>query len=108
MSRTSTVGQRIVGSVVGLLAGGVVGAALALLLAIRFFRDPDQSADWDFVLIGLGFVAGAFVGAAGGATVVQKALRQTSSFWKDLLGTFVGLLVEGPLSHFLCHMRSAP
>jgi len=108
MSKSSTVGQRIVGSVIGLLAGGLAFAALFVAL---FYRH-DSEDDWDLLELiffgGLGLLIGSIVGAAGGATIVQSFLKQRSSFWKALLGTLAGLLVGGfvglPLSAVMGHL----
>ena len=92
MNRTSTVGQRIAGSVVGLLAGGLALGALAFLL----FQQNDGS-EWGVVMslicVALGTLIGATIGAALGASVVQKLLRQRSSFWRALLGAVAGLAI---------------
>jgi drug/metabolite transporter (DMT)-like permease len=110
----STVGQRIAGSVVGLLAGGLALGGLGGLVAILFFRDPDhpdQSSGFFIILAGLGFFVGAIAGTALGATITQKLLRRRSSFWRTLLGTFLGLLVgcflSLPVSKVLEHLRVA-
>jgi hypothetical protein len=90
---------RIAGSFVGLL---VVGVLLGWLLFNHFYP-PDNRGDVDqdnfalFIYGGLGFLIGGTIGAAGGATVVQKILRQRSSFWKALLGAVVGLLIGIPI-----------
>lgn len=106
MSKTSTVGQRIVGSVAGLSVGGValglLGVLIAMQLAPDSHGDPDsragQEALFIFVcLVGPGLLIGGTTGAAGGATIVQRLLGQRSSFWKALLGAVVGLLIGIPI-----------
>lgn len=89
---------RIVGSVLGLLVGGVLLAWLLLALyGPSSNGDPYDMGAWgDFIIFGgLGLLIGGAIGAAVGATVVQKLLRQRSSFWKALLGAAIGLLVGG-------------
>ena len=94
MSRTSTVGQRIVGATTGLLAGGLVVGGLFLLLFYRHRSEDPDYALMEFLFFGgLGLLIGSIIGAAMGATVVQHFLRQRSSFLKALLGAVTGLLV---------------
>jgi hypothetical protein len=95
MSKTSTVGQRIAGSVVGLLVGGLAVGGLFLLLFYRHDSEDDYDLLEFIFLGGLGLLIGSVIGAAAGATVVQKFLKQRGSFWRALLGTFAGLLVGG-------------
>ena len=92
MSRALRVLVRIVGSAVGLLAGGVL---LAWLLPGVFgVENPGNCDDLgrfgNMVLAGLGLLVGGTTGAAAGATITQKVMRQRSSFWKALLGTLAG------------------
>jgi hypothetical protein len=107
MSKTRMVLLRIAGSVVGLLAGGVVlgglaalAAFLLVLLLLRFDSDSGDSPGFEGVLallvVGLGCLVGGTMGAAEGATITQKLLRQKSSFRRASFGTFVGLLVGLP------------
>jgi hypothetical protein len=44
---------------------------------------------------GLGFILGATVGAAAGATIVNRISRRRGSFWKALMGSVAGLLAGG-------------
>ena len=91
MSKTSTVGRRIVGSVLGLLAGGVVlGLLSVIILSWNYEGDPDEGVWYTAEVFTPGFLVGAVVGAAAGATITQRVLRQRSSFWKALLGAVVG------------------
>jgi uncharacterized membrane protein YeaQ/YmgE (transglycosylase-associated protein family) len=86
MSKRRMVLLRIAGSVVGLL---VVGVAVGV--ALFFCLQPEV-----FILAGLGFLCSVVlgtVGAAAGATVTQKLLKQRSSFWRALLVAVVGLVV---------------
>ncbi len=91
MSKTSTVGRRIVGSVLGLLTGGVVlGLLSVIMLSWNYEGDPDEGVWYAAEVSTPGFLVGAVVGAAAGATITQRVLRQGSSFWKALLGAVVG------------------
>ncbi len=91
MSKTSTVGRRIVGSVLGLLAGGVVlGLLSVIILSWNYEGDPDEGVRYAAEVSTPGFLVGAVVGAAAGATMTQRVLRQGSSFWKALLRAAVG------------------
>jgi hypothetical protein len=96
MSKTSTVGQRIAGSVVGLLVGGVLGYIAAVFVVAGMANgNEDAGFCYSILLCPPGSLLGATIGAAVGATIMQKVLRQRSSFWKALLGTVAGLLVGG-------------
>ena len=92
MSKTSTVGRRIIGSVGGLLAGGVAIGALSLAL---YHPHASGDPDWEnleFALVGgLGFLIGATIGATAGATLTQRLSKQRSSFRRALLGAIVGM-----------------
>jgi hypothetical protein len=105
MGKTSTVGQRIAGAVVGLLVGAVALALVGVLIAAQFA--PDSNGDPDgragrealfifVILVGPGLLIGGTVGAAAGATAAQRILRQSGSFWRALLGTVVGTLISIP------------
>ena len=88
---------RIAGSVVGLLAGGLaLGWLLLGLFCPDNHGDPDEGLLAFVILAGLGLLVGGTIGAAVGATIMQKSLRQRSSFWKALLGAAIGLLVGIP------------
>ena len=90
MSRTRMVLLRIAGSVVGLAVGVAVGVALFSCLHLAY--PPGD----DFFLVGLGILCSAVlgtVGAAAGATVTQKLLKQRSSFWRALLGAVAGMVL---------------
>ncbi len=94
MSKTSTIGWRIIGSVVGFLVGGVALGLVGGLIVMQLTPDSTAGRETHFILIGLvspGLPIGGTMGAAVGATVAQKVLRQRSSFWKTLLGAVVGL-----------------
>ena len=98
MSKRRMVLLRIAGSVVGLLVVGVaVGVTLFFCLPLAW---PVTGGDTWFaarvVLGALGGVVLGTVGAALGATITQRLLRQRSSFWRALLGTVVGLVVGVP------------
>ena len=98
MNKTSTVGQRIAGGVVGLLTGGMLlgGLSYSVFYTSPPGGDPDQDLVAFVILGGLGFLIGSPIGAAAGATMTQKSLRQRSSFWRALLGAVVGLLIGMP------------
>jgi len=88
MSKRRMVLLRIAGSVVGLLVVG--GAVLVALFSCL------QPGGEDFILVGLGMLCSVVLGALGaavGATVTQKLLKQRSCFWRALLGAVVGLVV---------------
>ena len=101
MSKTSTVRRRTVGSVVGLLVGGVaVGGPGVLLMAILLLSS-DSSGDLGLgvlaiLVVGLGSVIGGTIGAAKGAAIMQKPLGQRSPFWRALLVAVVGMLIGIP------------
>jgi hypothetical protein len=91
MNKTSTVGQRIAGSIVGFLAGGVAMGALFVLV---IHRDDDE---WGMVMwyygVALGILIGGAIGAALGASTAQTAMGQRSSFWRALLGAVAGVSI---------------
>lgn len=96
MSKTKVVLLRIVGSVVGLLVSGVLGCVgAALIVAGMANGNEDAGLAYTILLWPPGFLLGATIGAALGATTMQRVLGQRSSFWKALLGTVAGLLVGG-------------
>ena len=108
MSKTSTVGRRIVGGVVGSLLCGVLllVAAWAVVVGNTNDNDNEDVALAAFIFLGgLGLVVGATVGAAVGATFAQKVLGQMCYFWEALLGAVVGLLVGVP---FVVTVYGAP
>jgi MFS family permease len=85
---------RIVGSILGLLAGGVVlGLLSVIILSWNYEGDPDEGVWYTANFFALGFLVGAVVGAAAGATITEKAIRQRSSFWRALLGALLGSVV---------------
>ncbi|HWR69515.1 MAG TPA: zinc-ribbon domain-containing protein [Dehalococcoidia bacterium] len=82
MNKSSTVGQRIVGSVIGLLAGGMLIGWLSYSL---FYTpvpggDPDQDLFGFMFYGGLGFLVGGTLGAVLGAFVVHPGPEPESSF----------------------------
>ena len=98
MNKTSTVGRRIIGALVGLLAGGLAVGALFLLLFYPHDNEHSESAPLLFIFFGgMGFLIGAILGAAGGATMMQKLAKQRSSFWRALLGAVTGPLAVVPV-----------
>jgi len=95
MSKNRMIALRIAGSVVGLLVVGVtVGVAIFFCLPLAW---PVTGGDTWFaarvVLGALGGVVLGTVGAAVGATVTQRWLRQRSSFWIALWWAVAGLMV---------------
>ena len=105
MSKTKMVLRRIAGSLVGLLIGGALLGLLGWLLAIvstsGMRGDPDTGIVVFFLVIGLCLLSGTILGAAAGASRVHGDLGQKGSFWKALVGAFVGLLVGVFLSFAL-------
>jgi hypothetical protein len=93
MSKTGMVIWTIAGSVVGLLVGGGAVAGPILGLCYRRIIEAHYWEPLLFIIFGVpGIVIGATIGAAGGAAIMRKVLRQKSSFWKALGGTIRGLL----------------
>jgi hypothetical protein len=93
VSKTRVVLLTIAGSVLGLLVGGEVVAGPILGLSYRRIIEAQEWEPLLFIMFGVpGIVTGATIGAAGGATIMRKVLRQKSSFWKALEGTIRGLL----------------
>jgi hypothetical protein len=87
---------RIAGSVAGSLVGGVLGlVAVAFVVAGMANGNDDAGLAYSILLCPPGFLLGATMGAAVGATILHKVLRQRSSFWKALLGAIAGLLAGG-------------
>jgi hypothetical protein len=98
MSKISKVLLRSAGSLAGLLVGGISAGLIlylpAALLALFVSGDSDDDGLGTWVLIvGLGVLAGASVGAALGANIAQKAVRQRSSFQRALLGAVAGATI---------------
>lgn len=87
MDRTSMVVSRTAGSIVGLLVGGFLMAGPLVVLQRGFFGGSGAGSEETvgrFTAVNpMPLIAvGGVVGAAAAATLVQKALKQTSSFWK--------------------------
>lgn len=104
MKRTSTLWQRIAGSVVGLLIGGAflgfVGWGLVTLvfwLPSLYETSLDQALTAWWLSIVLATLLGATVGAALGATFAQKLMKQRSSLWRTMLVSVVAMLAGVPL-----------
>jgi len=96
MRRFLCVLVRIAGSVVGLLVSGVLGyVGAAFIVAGMANGNEDAGLAYSILLCPPVFLLGATIGAAAGATITQKVLRQCTSFWKALLGTVAGLVVGG-------------
>jgi hypothetical protein len=98
MKRSSMVLLGIAGGTVGLLVGAAAVRGLFFLIewGLTHHNASPVINFAPFLLVG------AIMGAAGGATIIQKVLRQKSSLWKALLGSFVGLLVGWLLSLPVC------
>ena len=97
MSKRRMVPLRIAGSVVGLLVVGVT-VGVALFSCLHWASPTHDHAQGEIPMVaisGLGGVVAGTVGAALGATVTQKLLGQRSSFWKALLGAFIGMILVG-------------
>jgi len=115
----SSVGRRIAGSVIGLLVGGVVSplavyASGLLVLWVTGLLDGqyvDQE-DYDilvwFIIVILSILGGATIGAAAGATITQRRMKQRSSFWRAMLLAGVGMLVGIPCVLFVYFIPFAP
>lgn len=83
----------VAGSVVGLMLGG--GVVAGPIVGPNYQRII-WGQDWEpliFLMFGVPPIAlGTVIGAAAGAAIMRKVLRQKSSFWKALEGTIRGLL----------------
>jgi hypothetical protein len=83
----------IVGSLIGSLLGGVLGFLGAWAVVVRTANgNEDAGLIGVIILCPPAFLLGATIGAAVGATIMQRALRRRSSFWRALLGAVAGLL----------------
>lgn len=106
MSRARSVLLRIIGSVVGLLIGGIGGVSLAFLglwlclLPFEKFDLFDGSSEErllaSLLIAVCGALFGAPIGAAAGTTVAQRCMKQRSSFWRSLLLAGVATIVSVP------------
>ena len=88
---------RIGGSVIGLLAGGVV-LLYGVLGSLSLLTGPweEDNALGGLIFIGgLAFLVGTVPGAAVGATITQRLMKQRSSFSRALLGALVGTVLPG-------------
>ena len=97
MKRTLRILARIAGSVVGLFAGGVL-LFYGVLGFLDFFfgLSSGNNAICGVIIIGgMAFLLGTVPGAAIGATVTQRLMKQRSSFWRTLLGAVVGTVLPG-------------
>jgi hypothetical protein len=93
MTRLLRILARIAASVVGSLLGGAVGYLGAWAVAGGFANgDFDSAMILFMVSLPPSFLLGATLGAATGATIVQKVLREGSSFRKAWQGAVAGLL----------------
>jgi hypothetical protein len=93
MRRTLRILARIAGSVIFSLGGGVLGFLGAWAVVVRTANGDEDVGLMGVILLGPpSFFLGATVGAATGATVVQRLLREKISFWRALLGAVFGLL----------------
>ena len=93
MSNTRMVLLTVAGSVVGLMLGG--GVVAGPIVGPNYQRII-WGQDWEpliFLMFGVPPIAlGTVIGAAAGAAIMRRILRQKSSFWKALEGTMRGLL----------------
>jgi hypothetical protein len=89
----ATVTGVVLGSLIGgtLLFWGVLGAVDAL----SPFGEEDNALGGLILIGGLTFLVGAAVGAAAGAIVTRRVLRQNGSAQRALIGAVIGLLVGG-------------
>jgi len=93
MSKTGMAIWTIAGSVVGLLLGGGAVAGPILGLWHQQIIEGQYFEPLLFIVFGVpGIVIAATIGAAGGAAIMRKVLKQKSFFWKALGGTLRGLL----------------
>ncbi len=84
---------RIAGSLIFSLGGGVLGFLGAWAAVVRTANGNEDAGLMGVILLGPpSFLLGATIGAATGATVVQRLLREKISFWRGLLGAIIGLL----------------
>jgi|GEM_PF-1568549 len=115
----SSVGRRIAGSVIGLLVGGVVSplavyASGLLVLWVTGLLDGQYVDHEDsdllvwFIILLLSVLGGATLGAAAGATITQRRMKQRSSFWRAMLLAGVGMLVGIPCVLFVYFIPFAP
>ncbi|MDM7999040.1 MAG: hypothetical protein QUS33_03320, partial [Dehalococcoidia bacterium] len=92
--RKRTLLQRIAGAVAGLVAGGVpLGYLLGHIVSRGYSDTGDIISAW-LLFGGLGFLTGATLGAAAGATLAQRLMKRRSHFWRAWLGA-VALLLLG-------------
>jgi hypothetical protein len=102
MRRTIRNLSLIAGSFIFSLGGGVLGYLGAWAAAAGGAQGNEDAGLVYFILLcPPSFLVGGTMGAAAGTTIMQKALRQRSSFWRALLGATVGLLI-GVLPTALC------
>jgi hypothetical protein len=102
MRKTLHILARITGSAVGLLLGGVLLFWGCCALIARTTNDNEDAALAGAIILGpVAFLAGSPLGAAVGATIVQRILRERGSFWRALLGAALGWLI-GVMPTALC------
>ena len=83
----------VTGAVLGSLIGGTLlfWGVLGVIDAFSPFGEEDRALGWLISIGGLSFL----VGAAAGAIVTRRVLRQNGSAWRALIGAVIGLLVGG-------------
>jgi hypothetical protein len=89
---------QVIGSILFSLSGGYLLFLVAWKVVMITTNDngPEHAALIGVITLGgLGFILGATVGAAAGATIVSRISRRRGSFWKALLGSVAGLLAGG-------------
>jgi predicted RNA-binding Zn-ribbon protein involved in translation (DUF1610 family) len=101
MRRFPHILARTAGSSVGLLVGGVSMVLLlywpAALLSLFVSGGSDDGLGLWILIVGVGVLAGASIGAALGATRAQTSLRRKKSpFRIALLGAAVGMVIGVP------------
>jgi hypothetical protein len=96
--RKRTLLQRIAGAVAGLVAGGVpLGCLLGHIMSRGYSDTGDIMGAW-LLFGGLGFLTGATLGAAAGATLAQRLMKRRSHFWRAWLGALALLLLGALVS----------
>ena len=93
MRRTLRILARIAGSFVLMFGCGVLGYLGAWAAAAKVANGHEDAGTVLMILFAPpGFLIAATIGAAVGATIMQRVLSRKSSFWRALLGAVTGLL----------------
>ena len=105
MKRVLRLLARIAGSIVGLSAGVVLGYIGAGCIVAAIAKGKEDAGSCQFILVCPPVcLLAATLGAAAGTTLVQKVLRQRTSFWKVLVGAIAGLVVGGAPIALCCRV----